>query len=230
MSWQHRTAFEGAIMAKLIVMLTHNDMTVEGAGQIFEECKHIKGVDWGFKDVGIPLEELKALGKTMKEAGKTVYIESLEETEEECLKSAQICYECHADYMIGSTYFESVRDWLHEHGMKYVPDAGTCVGRPARLLGTIESITADAQVLKEKGVDGMDLAAYRFDGDSGALIRSVVSTGAPIYIAGSINSFERIKEVSDAGVVAFTIGGAFFENKFEGTFGEQIEKVANFLN
>ena len=27
----------------------------------------------------------------------------------------------------------------------------------------------------------------------------------------------------------FTIGGAFFENKFEGTFAEQIDKVVQYM-
>ncbi len=214
---------------KLIVMLTHNDRTVANAAEIFGECRHVPGVCWGFKDVGIPLDEMKQLAADMKAAGKTVYIESLENDEQAALNSARTIDVCGADYMIGSKYSPKVQEYLKEQGIGYIPDAGECVGRPARLTGTIESITADAGKLAQCGVSGLDLSCYRFDGDAAALLRSVVGCGVPICIAGSINSFERIDEIVAMGADSFTIGGAFFENKFGGTFAEQIQKVADHI-
>ena len=46
---------------KLIVMLTHHDRTVKNAVEIFESCKDTKAEYWGFKEVGIPLDEMKRL-------------------------------------------------------------------------------------------------------------------------------------------------------------------------
>ena len=46
---------------QLIVMLTYNDLTVENAREIFEECKDSKAKYWGFKEEGLPLEQMKSL-------------------------------------------------------------------------------------------------------------------------------------------------------------------------
>ena len=46
---------------ELIVMLTHNDRTVPDAIEVFEAAKSSKAKFWGFKEVGIPEEEMKDL-------------------------------------------------------------------------------------------------------------------------------------------------------------------------
>lgn len=38
---------------ELIVMLTHNDLTVENAAEVFETCKNSKAEYWGFKETVI---------------------------------------------------------------------------------------------------------------------------------------------------------------------------------
>ena len=48
-------------------------------------------------------------------------------------------------------------------------------------------------------------------------------------LAGSVSSYQRLDEVKDADSWTFTIGGAFFENKFDGTFAEQIDKVVDYM-
>ena len=36
----------------IIIMLTHHDVTVKNAAEVFEECKNIEAVKlWGFKNV-----------------------------------------------------------------------------------------------------------------------------------------------------------------------------------
>lgn len=59
---------------KLIVMLTHNDLTVLNAAEIFEECKASKAEYWGFKEHPLPLAEMKSLYSRMKECGKTTFL------------------------------------------------------------------------------------------------------------------------------------------------------------
>lgn len=39
---------------ELIVMLTHNDVTVKNAKEVFEECKNIPSKLLGLQRVGIP--------------------------------------------------------------------------------------------------------------------------------------------------------------------------------
>lgn len=47
---------------EIIIMLTHHDVTVKNAAEVFEQCKDIEEVKfWGFKNVGLPKDEMKAL-------------------------------------------------------------------------------------------------------------------------------------------------------------------------
>ena len=39
---------------EIIIMLTHHDVTVKDAGEIFEQCKDLPVKFWGFKNVGLP--------------------------------------------------------------------------------------------------------------------------------------------------------------------------------
>ena len=47
---------------EFIPMLTYNDSTVKDALSIFRECKDAPITHWGFKDVGLPIEELTLPG------------------------------------------------------------------------------------------------------------------------------------------------------------------------
>ncbi|WP_418128622.1 hypothetical protein RAL98_08780 [Staphylococcus sp. HKU1] len=50
----------------------------------------------------------------------------------------------------------------------------------------------------------------------------------PICIAGSIGSYEQLDLIKSHAPWSFTIGSAFFDNKFDGTFLEQINKVYDY--
>ena len=39
---------------ELIVMLTHNDVTVPDAAAVFARCQHTRARYWGFKEEGLP--------------------------------------------------------------------------------------------------------------------------------------------------------------------------------
>ena len=82
---------------ELIVMLTHNDVTVKNAKEVFEECKNSKANFWGFKEVGIPLDEMKELYSYMKQCGKTTFLEVVAYTEEECMEGAKMGVACGVD-------------------------------------------------------------------------------------------------------------------------------------
>ena len=60
---------------ELIVMLTHNDRTVENAIEIYRECRNSKAKFWGFKEVGLPIGKMKELCAMMKADGKTTFLE-----------------------------------------------------------------------------------------------------------------------------------------------------------
>ena len=44
--------------SELIVMLTWKDKTVENAIEVFESAKHTNVNYWGFKEVGLPREDM----------------------------------------------------------------------------------------------------------------------------------------------------------------------------
>lgn len=68
------------------------------------------------------------------------------------------------------------------------------------------------------------------EGDAESLIHTFATViAAPVCIAGSINSYERLDIIKDIKPWAFTIGGAFFENKFGEDFSEQIDEVCHYM-
>ncbi|MBR1562703.1 MAG: hypothetical protein IJ645_05810 [Ruminococcus sp.] len=215
----------------LVVMLTYNDMTVENAYEIFDQCKDSKAEYWGFKEEPLPLDEMKKLYAYMKECGKKTSLEVVAYTEKECIEGAKMAVECGCDMLMGTIYFDSVNKICKENGLEYMPFVGEVTERPSVLGGTIDGMIAEAKSYLEKGVSGIDLLGYRFTGDAVELNkRFVQEIDAPVCIAGSINSYQRLDEILDADPWSFTIGSAFFENKFEGTFKEQINKVCDYIN
>lgn len=215
----------------LVVMLTYNDMTVENAYEIFDQCKDSKAEYWGFKEEPLPLDEMKKLYAYMKECGKKTSLEVVAYTEKECIEGAKMAVECGCDMLMGTIYYDSVNKICKENGLEYMPFVGEVTERPSVLGGTIDGMIAEAKSYLEKGVSGIDLLGYRFTGDAVELNkRFVQEINAPVCIAGSVNSYQRLDEILDADPWSFTIGSAFFENKFEGTFKEQINKVCDYIN
>lgn len=216
---------------ELIVMLTHHDHTIKNAYEIFDQCKHTKAKYWGFKEDGLPLDQMKNLFAYMKKCGKTTFLEVVAYTENECLNGAQIAVDCSCDILMGTKFFDSVNDFCQKHHLKYMPFVGEISNRPSILNGTIDSMIDEAKTYLNKGVYGIDLLGYRYCGNCTMLNKTFVSQiDAPVCIAGSINSFEKLDEIIETGPWTFTIGGAFFENRFNGSIAEQIDKVYDYVN
>lgn len=217
---------------KFILMLTYYDSTVRDALKIFCECKDLDIQHWGFKDVGLPPEEMKELVREMKEARKTTYLEVVSLSEDEGLRGAQLAVEAGFDILMGTVFFDSILDYLKDKPIKYYPFPGHVYGHPSILDGTIEEIVNHACFLESKGLQGMDLLTYRYVGDAATLLAEVVeATSVPIVSAGSIDSYERIVEVWDAGAWGFTIGSALFDKKFvtDGSFKDNAQAVCDWL-
>ena len=103
---------------ELIVMLTHHDRTVTNAIEVFEGAKNSKAKYWGFKEVGIPEDQMIDLVKRMKAAGKTTFLEVVDYTEEGCIEGAKIAARCGFDVLMGTLYFDSVKKVTDEAGIK----------------------------------------------------------------------------------------------------------------
>jgi 2,4-dienoyl-CoA reductase-like NADH-dependent reductase (Old Yellow Enzyme family) len=215
-----------------ILMLTYNDTTVKDALEIFRICKDAPVAHWGFKDVGLPPDEMKALVREMKEAGKTTYLEVVSLSEEEGLRGAKIAVDAGFDVLMGTVFFSSILEYLKDKPIKYYPFPGHVHGHPSILDGSIEQIVEHAKFLEGQGVQGMDLLSYRYVGNAPQLLDAVVkATNVPIVSAGSIDSYKRLAEVWKAGAWGFTIGSALFDKKFveNGSFLDNTMEVCNWL-
>lgn len=218
---------------KLIVMLTHHDVTVKNAKEVFESCKDLPVVNWGFKDVGLPPEEMKELCQMMKREGKTTFLEVVTYSEEECMRGAKLAVECGFDYLAGTIFYDSVLEYIKKHDLKYCPFVGKVYGSPSVLEGTVASCLEQENEYREKGVYGIDLLGYRYSqGDPEVFSADFIrESRLPVIMAGSIDSPERIEKVRMMNPWTFTMGSALFDKKFaaEGTFRENLEKVVSLL-
>jgi methylglyoxal synthase len=201
---------------KFIFMLTADDRTIPDARERLEEvlaggARHI-----GFKDVGLPLAELKGLAGDIRAAGGRSYLEVVSLDEDSELASARAAVALDVDCLLGGTRPTRVTPIIRAHPIRYFPFPGTVVGHPSVLAGSIEEIVDSAQRLSElESVHGLDLLAYRFQGDVPALMRAVCSsTDAPVVMAGSIDREERVMAAAQAGAAGFTVGTAALMQNF----------------
>jgi hypothetical protein len=139
---------------------------------------------------------------------------SLDEASE--ARSAALAAEVGVDMLMGGTRPAVVEPIIAGTGIRYFPFPGTIVGHPSVLTGAIPEIVASALSLTTRpGVHGLDLLAYRYPGDVEALIAAVVgAVRAPVVVAGSIGSPERIRTVARLGAWGFTIGSAILDGSF----------------
>lgn len=216
---------------ELIVMLTHDDLTVENAYQVFEECRTTKATYWGFKEQPLPLAEMQRIYARMKECGKRTVLEVVAYTEAEGLEGAQMAAACGVDVLMGTCYHESILKYCVEHAIRYMPFVGHITGRPSVLQGSVDSMLAEAATLQRHGASGIDLLGYRYDADAQELIAAMVAQcGVPVCVAGSVDSYKRLQFIKDVQPWAFTIGSAFFEHKFGASFAEQVDAVCDFIS
>lgn len=197
-------------------MLTRNDVTIPDARGVFAEIADLPGLIVGFKDIGLPFSELKALAGDIRDNGTEVALEVVSLTRDDELRSIRAGLDIGVDYIFGGTHVDDAVAVLDGSGIKYMPFPGRIVGHPSELHGSPAEIVESAQSLSRKqGVSGLDLLAYRFNGDVEALIANVQQAVAcPVVVAGSIASIERVKIVGRLGAWAFTVGSAVFENCF----------------
>ncbi len=214
-------------MAEFIFMFTHHDATVGDALDVYDALRDTGLRHVGFKDIGATKETLTELTRRMHADGRTVYLEVVSVSEADELRSIRAAREIGVDVVMGGTHVDSALPLLAGSGVRYYPFPGRIVGHPSVLEGTNEEIAASAAALTaHDGVDGLDLLAYRHSGPVGPIIEAVVrASRGPVIVAGSIDSIERIQEVTTLGAWGFTIGGAVFEFALpaEPTLRAQIE-------
>ena len=220
-------------MSELIVMLTHNDETVQNAKDVFLSCKDLPVKFWGFKNIGLPVSQMKDLVDTMRAAEKTTFLEVVTLTEEECLEGAKMAVDCGFDFLLGTVFYQSVADYCKKMQVKYLPFCGKIHGHPSILEGTPEEIADSAFALQEAGCHGTDILAYRNPKDPEEVIKAVIKkVNFLVVVAGSIATFDRIDIVQKLNPWTFTIGSALFDGKFgsDKSFYAQLKTVCDYMN
>ena len=199
-------------MSEFILMLTRNDETVPDARALYERLAASGVSHFGCKDIGLPHGELSALLGDMRANGHTSYLEVVSETRAATLESARVAAEVKPDYLIGGTLIEPIQEAIAEARLRFFPYVGHVIGHPCLLRGSVDEIAAGAREAEEAGVDGINLLAYRYDGDVPELVRAVsAATTLPLISAGSIDSLARVRTMAELGVWAFTVGTAVLD-------------------
>jgi hypothetical protein len=220
-------------MTEFIFMLTRNDATIPNALEAYAEVRETALRYVGFKDVGQPVERLRELADAIHADGREVMLEVVSERVEDELASVRAALEIGADWVLGGTHADHALALLDGAQVRYCPFPGRIVGHPSLLRGTIEEIAEDAGRLTQmRGVHGLDLLAYRYDGDVEALVAEVVRRSqGPVIAAGSVASLERIATLERLGVWGFTIGSAIVEGQMPGgpSLRAQVEGVLEAL-
>ena len=201
---------------RFIFMLTRNDRTVEDALQQLQTALSIGVRHIGFKDIGLPIDELKTLNKAIKTGGFTSYLEVVSLDRDSEIVSAKAAVEIGVDILLGGTRVDDVLPVIKGTGIQYFPFPGRISGHPSVLEGSIDEIVASAQAMAARdGVHGLDLLAYRSKEDAPALMKAVcAAVSKPVYVAGSIDTPERIAVVRESGAAGFTIGTAALDGKY----------------
>lgn len=195
-------------------MPTYFDATVYNVIDVFEEVKDSGIKHMGFKDIGPSEETLKELMMLIRHERMTTYIEIVRPTVEETLKSVEMAIRLGVDHIIGGTHVEPTIKALKDTKIKFWPYVGKVVGHPCLLRGTIEEIVEDAKRAEKLGVDGINVLSYRYDGDVEHLMSSVKqAVNIPIIATGWINTFERVRKMTELGVWGFTMGGSSILDK-----------------
>jgi hypothetical protein len=196
-------------MIEFIFMLTRDDVTLPDARAVYASIADTGVRHVGCKDVGLPTEELTALMADIRSNGHETYLEVVAETADATLASARAAAEIRPDHLIGGTLIEEIQEILAGTGVRFWPYVGQIVGHPCLLRGSIDEIVADTERATALGVDGINLLAYRYDGDVEELVRAVAgATHLPVICAGSVDSAERIRALESCGAWGFTIGTA----------------------
>ncbi|WP_363282163.1 cupin domain-containing protein [Mesorhizobium sp.] len=201
---------------RFIFMLTRNDRTVEDASKQLQTALKLGVRHIGFKDIGLPIEQLKSLNAAIKAGGATSYLEVVSLDRDSEVVSARAATEIGVDVLLGGTRVDDVLPVIAGIDIQYCPFPGRITGHPSMLEGSIAEIVDSARALAARdGVHGLDLLAYRSKEDVPALIKAVcAAVSKPVYVAGSIDTPERIGAVKDAGAAGFTIGTAALDGKY----------------
>ncbi len=216
---------------RFIFMLTVDDRTVPEAFEYLDVALRAGIRHIGFKDIGLPKEQLKELNVRIKAAGANSYLEVVSLNRQSERVSAEVAVEIGVDVLLGGTHVDDVLPILAGCDTQYYPFPGRIECHPSVLKGSIEEIVLSAKRLSEKeGVDGLDLLAYRAEQDVPKLMEAVCAVSAkPVLVAGSVSSLQKIKEIKRAGGAGFTVGTAAINGGYSASRSGLYEQLTEIM-
>lgn len=212
---------------RFIFMLTRHDRTVADAEQQLHTALKLGVRHIGFKDIGLPLEQLQRLNAAIKAGGATSYLEVVSLDRQSEITSAKAAVTIGVDMLLGGTRVEDVLPIIAGTAIQYFPFPGRITGHPSVLEGSIDEIVASARAMcAHDGVHGLDLLAYRSKENVPALMAAVcAAVSKPVYVAGSISSPDRIAIVKAAGAAGFTIGTAALDGQYPADGKDEVSQL-----
>ena len=117
---------------KLILMYTHNDVTVPDALEYFDMVKDLDVDYYGFKEIGLSPGTMKKLVDKIHSIGKEALLEVVEYDEEKIAGYAKMAVDMSFDYLMGTIYYPSIWDIIDKK-IRYFPFGGKVYGRPSCL-------------------------------------------------------------------------------------------------
>jgi hypothetical protein len=216
-------------------MLTHHDVTIPNAIQVFDEVKDTGLKCVGCKDIGLRLDQYKELFSAFKKRGIQSFLEVVTYSEDEHFRGVDLALSIGADNLIGGMpmYTEKTMNYLKQKKVKlgFYPYIGKITDHPCVLGGSIEGIIRDGKEAEKHGINGINLLLYRYTEDQKKLLAATRDLKVPLIVAGNVANFDQIDELKQNKIWAFTIGGAVIEKKFvrNGSTKEQIQSVLKSL-
>ena len=100
------------------------------------------------------------------------------------------------------------------------------------LKGTFDENVEDARGLLSKGVDGIDLLAFRHKDGAGLAEAYCKAIDKPVVIAGFINSPARLEFINKINSWTCTMGSALFTENFAPgkSFRENLQAVVRIID
>lgn len=213
-----------------IFMLTRNDRTVSDAASHVQTALHAGIQHIGFKDIGLPFDELAGLAEQIRDGGASSYLEVVSLDRDSEIRSVRAAIELGVDYLLGGTHAADVLPLLADTTIRYYPFPGQIVGHPSILAGSETEIVQSAVALAgHPGVAGLDLLAYRSAGDVPSLIEAVCrALSKPVIVAGSVDRPDQIETIRRNGAAGFTVGTSALDGRFpakSSSLGHQLEAI-----
>jgi hypothetical protein len=203
-------------VTRFVFMLTLDDATVPDAAEVARRLAPLDIPVVGFKDVGLGPQQLREVVAILREQDREIALEVVNPDRDAELRAVELGLELGVDLLLGGTQLEEAVRRIASADVRYCPFPGTIVGHPSVLAGTHDEIVAHAlELAAHERVWGLDLLAYRFEGDADQLMRDTVAAVAkPVIVAGSVADADRIHTIAAAGAWGFTVGSAAFEGRF----------------